>query len=162
MKFVKHIAAILFGVIFLISSSGFMIYKSNCSCTGNKQVTVFVTPETCESEAHQHHKHDNNGDESSCSVNECESCSNHTENCGCSSPESTYFKLINQVIDEEVKFIELQPIQIFIAFNSINIHILDELESIENYNYYVDPPPIFTSSLDFLIQIQQLKIPHIA
>ena len=162
MKFVKHISAILFGMIFLISSSGFMIYKSNCTCTGNKQVTVFVTPETCESEAHQHHKHDFNGDESSCSVNECEDCTNHTEDCGCSSPEATFFKLKNQVIDEDVKFIKVQPIQIFTAFNNINIHILDETETVETHKYYVDPPPINTSSFDFLIQIQKLKIPLIA
>jgi len=161
-KLVKHIAVILVGMIFLVSSSGFIIYKSHCSCTDKNHVSVFVTPETCESEAHQHHKHDNNSDESSCSVNECESCTKHTEDCGCSSPEATYFKLKNQVIDEEVKFIELQPIQFFIAFNNINIHILDELEIDENHNYYVDPPPIFTSSLDFLIQIQKLKIHIVA
>lgn len=139
-----------------------MIYKSNCSCTENKQITIFVTPETCQSEAHQHHKHDNNDNELSCAFDECEDCKNHTDDCGCSSPEALYLKLLNQVIDEEIEFIELQPIQIFIAFNSINIHLLSESESIENHNYYVDPPPIFTSSLNFLVQIQQLKIPHIA
>ncbi len=139
-----------------------MVYKSHCSCTGNKQVSVFVTPDTCKSEAHQHHEHDSDGNEFSCSADEYEDCSNHTDSCGCTSPEATYFKLKNQVIDEEVKFIELQPIHFFIAFHNINIHILDESEFDVNYNYYVDPPPIFTSSLNFLIQIQQLKIPLIA
>ena len=136
-----------------------MIYKSHCSCTGKNYVSVFVTPKTCYSEA-DHHKND--GNSTSCSTEHCEECMNHTEDCGCDSPESVFLKLINKVIDEEVKFTVIQPIQIFITFNDINVHILDELESVENYNYYVDPPPIFTSSLDFLIQIQQLQIPHIA
>ena len=149
-------------MIFLVSSSGVIIYKSHCSCTGNNQVTVFVTPETCQSEAHQHHVHDSDENSFSCSSDKCETCSNHTEDCGCSSPETVYFKLTNQVIDEEVKFIVLQPIQIYIAFHTINIHVLDELESNEKHDYFVDPPPIIGSSLSFLIQIHQLKIPLIA
>ena len=161
-KLVNHIAVFLVGMIFLISSSGFMIYKSNCSCTGNKQVTVFVTPKTCLAEAHQHHQHENDGNKFSCSADHCEDCLNHTDDCGCSSPEAVYFKLLDQVIDEEVKFIEIESVQIFVAFNNINIHILDESEFGRNQNYYVDPPPIFTSSLNFLIQIQKLKIPLIA
>ena len=161
-KLVKHIAVILVGMIFLISSSGFIIYKSHCSCTGNNQIAVFVTPETCQAEAHQHHEHESDENEFSCSADECETCANHIDNCGCSSPETVYFKLTNQVIDEEIKFTEIQPIQIIIAFNTINIHILDESEFDENNSYYVDPPPIFTSTLDFLIQIQKLKIALIA
>ncbi len=163
MKLVKHIAVILVGMIFLVSSSGFIIYKSHCSCTDKNHVSVFVTPETCQAEAHQHHKHATNDEnEFSCSADKCEVCSDHTEDCGCSSPETVYLKLLNQVINEEVKFIEIQPIQIFAAFHNINIHIFDESEIDENSNYYVDPPPNFTSSLDFLIQIQKLKIPIIA
>ena len=160
MKFIKHIAIILVGMIFLVSSSGFMIYKSNCSCTGNKQVTVFVTPETCQAEAH--HQHENSENDFSCSAEHCEDCINHTDDCGCSSPEAVYLKLINQVINEEVKFIEIQPIKIFTSFCTINIHILDESLADENLDFYVDPPPIITSSLDYLIQIQKLKIPLIA
>ncbi|NOR76545.1 MAG: hypothetical protein GQ525_15495 [Draconibacterium sp.] len=139
-----------------------MIYKSNCSCTENKQITIFVTPETCQTEAHQHHKHDNNDNELSCSLDECEDCKNHTDDCGCSSPEAVYLKLLNQVIDEEVKFIEIQPIKIFTAFCNINILVLYESERYEKLKYYVDQPSIFTSSHDFLIQIQKLKIPLIA
>ena len=159
---VKYISAILLGFIFLISSSGFMIYKSHCSCTGNNQVTVFVTPETCESEAHQHHENSTNRNEFSCSANECVDCLNHTDDCGCTSPEATYFKLKNQVIDEEVKFIKVHPIQIFVAFNILALNLLGEVEETDTEIFYVDPPPIYTSSLDFLIQIQKLKIPHIA
>ena len=139
-----------------------MIYKSYCSCTGNKQVSIFVTPDTCKSEAHQHHEHDTNGNEFSCSANECEDCSNHTDDCGCSSPEATYFKLKNQVIDEEIKFIEVQSIQIFVAFNILALNLLGEVEETDTEIFYVDPPPISASSLDFLIQIQKLKIPNIA
>jgi hypothetical protein len=158
-KFVKHIAAIIFGMIFLISSSGFMIYKSHCTCTGKNYVSVFVTPKTCYSEAH-HHKNDVNT--TSCSTEHCEDCINHTEDCGCAAPKGVFLKLVNQVIDEEVKFIEIQPIEIFTAFCNVNIHILDESEIEEDHNFYVDPPPILTTSHDFLIQIQKLKIPLVA
>ena len=161
-KLVKHIVVFLVGMIFLVSSSGFVIYKSHCSYTDENHVSIFVTPEICESEAHQNHKHDNNENEFSCSADKCETCSNHTDDCGCSSPETVYFKLTNQVINKDVKFIEIHPIQIIIAFNTLNIHILNEAEIDEKSNYYVDPPPIFTSSLDFLIQIQKLKIPAVA
>ncbi|MCF6357850.1 MAG: hypothetical protein L3J54_08600 [Draconibacterium sp.] len=136
-----------------------MIYKSHCSCTGNSQVTVFVTPETCESESNKHHQHKN---ESSCSFTQCEVNVIHTEDCGCSSPESIYFKLQNQVIDEEVKFIKVQPIHIIASSNNINIHILDESEPDENRKYSVVVPPIFISSLDFLILIRKLKISLLA
>jgi len=139
-----------------------MIYKSHCSCTGKDYVSVFVTPETCQTEAHQHHQHKIDGNNTSCSADHCEDCRKHTEDCGCASPEAVFLKLVNQVIDEEVKFIEIQPIEIFTAFCNVNIHILDELEIEENHNLYVDPPPILTTSLDFLIQIQKLKIPFVA
>ncbi len=160
MKVVKHIAAILMGMIFLISSSGFMIYKSHCSCSGNKQVTVFVTPETCETEFHQHHEHDQNGDEYSCSDKECDDCATHTDDCGCSSPEATFLKLKNPGIDEEIKFINIQSIQLFVAFNILLLNLSEEFVKIDTENFYVDPPPISTSSLDFLIKIQQLRIPQ--
>jgi len=149
-------------MIFLISSSGFMIYKSNCSCTGNKQVTVFVTPETCESEFHENQEHDSGANEVCCSATECDDCSTHTDDCGCSSPEATYLKLKNQGIDEEVKFINVQLAQIFVAFNLLPLNFLEELEETNLETFYIDPPPISISSLDFLIQIKQLKIPRIA
>jgi hypothetical protein len=158
----KHIAVILMGMIFLISSSGFMIYKSNCSCSGDKQVTVFVTPETCESEFHQHHEHDGDGNEVCCSAHECEDCSTHTDDCGCSSPEATYLKLKNPGIEEEAKFLKVQPFQIFVAFNLLAQNTLEDVEVTNIETFYVDPPPITTSSLDFLIQIHQLKISCIA
>ena len=158
----KHIAVILMGMIFLISSSGFMIYKSNCSCSGDKQVTVFVTPETCDTEFHEHHEHNSDENEVCCSAHECDDCTAHTDDCGCSSPEATYLKLKNPGIEEEAKFLKVQQIQIFVAFNLLAQTFLEEIEDKVLETFYVDPPPIKASSLDFLIQIHQLKISCIA
>jgi hypothetical protein len=44
----KNIAIILLGIIFLISATGVLVYYSHCSCSGIEQVSVYVSPETCE------------------------------------------------------------------------------------------------------------------
>lgn len=152
MKLVKQISAILLGVLFLMSSSGFMIYKSKCSCTGNEQVSLFVNSEICKSETTEVEK-------SCCAVEETTQCQSHTNDCDCDSPEVTYFKLKNQVINEEVKFTLIQPIEFLVLYSSLQFDYNEDSRSVELDKEYNDPPPLIESSHDFLIQIQQLKIP---
>jgi hypothetical protein len=63
----------------MLSSAGIVVYQTFCACTGDQQVSLYVTPETCESE--YHHKHsceiDPNAEEES-STDDCSKCSEHT------------------------------------------------------------------------------------
>ncbi|MEN8117857.1 MAG: hypothetical protein ABFS16_12800 [Bacteroidota bacterium] len=181
MKLIGQIASLVFVMVFLISSTGIVIIKSNCTCSGNKQVSLYVSPETCEDTYHNNHSEDlweHHSEESSSGChncnshhseanhaegdeNSCNACSNHLDDCGCASPETLFFKLKNQ-FDEEVRYFVTQPIELVVFANEIKTHFEEFSDSDEIETHYIDPPPKVTSSLDFLIQIQQLKIPHIA
>ncbi|WP_343335062.1 hypothetical protein [Draconibacterium aestuarii] len=150
------------GMIFLISSSGFMMYKTSCSCTGIEQTSVFVRPETCEEIFHEHHLHDFNQNEVECSSIECHDCSDHTKSCGCDSPEIFFFKLKDKAIGDEIDFVTVQGIELFVARLEILAELAaDNLQTCEQ-SFYPGSPPNVISSFDFLIQIHQLKIPLIA
>ena len=138
------------------------MYKSLCACSGEEQTSVFVKPETCEDDFHKHHKHNDQNEEIACVEHECHECASHTNSCGCDSPEVFFFKLKDKVVNEDVKFTSVVPTELTITFSELldewNNESDFELET-EDYNL---PPPKVTSSLEFLIQIQQLKIPSIA
>jgi len=150
------------GMIFLISSSGYVMYKSNCLCIGDEQTTVFVRPDTCGEEFHKHHKHDEANNEITCCASECHDCSEHTKDCGCDSPEIFFFKLKDKAVDDEVKFTTVQPVVLAIHSSDIFEELIVEKATEPKLEIYNDPPPKISSSLDFLIQIQQLKIPFLA
>uniref|UniRef100_UPI0032168ABA hypothetical protein n=1 Tax=uncultured Draconibacterium sp. TaxID=1573823 RepID=UPI0032168ABA len=147
-----------------------MVFKTNCSCSGLEQTSVFIRPETCEDTFHRHHKHDDNQNEiqssaeecHDCSSHECHDCAVHIQSCGCDSPEIFFFKLKDKVTNNDLAFIHVQSINLFVA----SADIFTGLKTINNYdfevNYYIDPPPQINTSLDFLIQINQLKIPSLA
>ncbi|WP_346860399.1 hypothetical protein [uncultured Draconibacterium sp.] len=162
MKVLKHITVVLVGMIFLISSSGFMIYKSSCSCTGEEQTSVFVRPETCETTYHQHHQHDQQEKEISCSAHECHECSDHTHDCGCETPQQFFFKLKDKAIDDEVHFIGVQSLELMVASSTLFDELQLQYVDINEHEYYNSSPPTVIKSFDFLIQIHQLKIPSIA
>ena len=103
-------------MVFLLSSSGYLMYKSLCACTGEEQTSVFVRPETCEDDFHQHHKHDMQNEEAVCSAQECHECTSHTNCCGCDSPEIFFFKLKDKVVNEDAKFTRVQPMVLYINF----------------------------------------------
>ncbi len=162
MKLLQHISALVIGLIYLISSSGIIIYESHCSCTGDEQVSVFISPETCEVEYHQHHQHDNEGTEVNSSFQECHECTDHSHDCGCSSPDVKFFKLINQLVDEEVLFTNAQQIPVTAVYVQEMFRLINKTDDAETVPGYIDPPELVVTSLDFLVQIQQLKIPNIA
>lgn len=147
-------------MIFLISSSGFIMYKSHCSCTGNEQVSVFVQNEVCETQENE--SCCTQTTTSCCATKEIQQCTSESSDCDCNTPEVTYIKLINKVVKEEVRFIKVDPIQLLIVYAVSQLQILEAEESFDLGSLYIVPPPIHNSSQEFLISIQQLKIPHIA
>lgn len=147
------------GAIFLMSSSGYVMYKSSCSCTGKAQTSVFIKPETCETSFHQHHTHDADGVEQSCCAETCHECAEHTNDCGCDSPKVFFFKLQNEVTNEEVKFIKTEPVVLEVAKLQVFELLVNSDKVFNTDTDYIDPPPKILTSLDFLIEIQRLKIP---
>lgn len=131
-------------------------------CFGKEQITVFVTPETCESETHHAHDNDAVAMESGCSVGECDECTRHQDDCGCKVPEALYFKLQNQITNEEVKFTKVLSFELVVAELIVFTELWAETDSFVKEDFYGDPTPNVPSAIEFLIQIQQLKIPHIA
>jgi hypothetical protein len=158
----KNIAVLFLGIIFLISATGVLVYYSHCSCTGNKQVSVYVSPETCEDNFHVHHAHNEGGEEICTTEDDCHECSTHTEDCGCNNPVVKYLKLESQVVNEKVRFEKIQPVQLKVL-ETIAVFLFNVEENLENSDLnYIDPPPLFQTSTDFLIHIHKLKIPALA
>lgn len=89
-------------------------------------------------------------------------CQNHTGDFNCDKTEVTYLKLQNKVLKEEIKFIKIEPAVLMVLNTLLSSDILLERNTTELENLCTDLPPIKFSSLDFLIQIQQLKIPNLA
>lgn len=71
-------------------------------------------------------------------------------------------KLINKVVNEDVRFTKVDPIQFLLVYVTNQLEFGEAEESFDSDLIYCDPPPIHNSSQEFLISIQQLKIPHIA
>ena len=149
-------------MIYLVSTTGVMVYKSHCLCMGTGQVSVYVEPETCETQIHHHHTHDIDNKELACGAGQCHECSNHTHDCGCDSPEAFFFKLKNLFVDEDVLIVKAQPVEISVICFDLYFSQIEPVEIDEPENCYTDSPPLIYSPIDFLIQIQQLKIPSIA
>ena len=151
----------MMGMIFLVSSSGYVLYTSNCMCTGEKQTSLFLKPETCETSFHQHHDHDLSGNEVACTADECHECQSHTDCCGCKSPKVFFFKLEENVTHEKIRFVV--PDVLLVDFSNTNT-FESEITSceIEEGLSFIESPPLSYSSIDFLVLIQQLKIPTIA
>lgn len=165
MNQIKNIAVLFLGMIFLLSTSGFVLYKSYCACSGEDYTSIIVKPATCETEFHQHHKHDFENNEISCSEGECHECQpigEHSDTCGCEAPESIFMKLMDKAVNDEVKFVAVQPVELKVFSAEILCELKTNSEDNLNKRYYADPPPRIKSSLDYLIHIQQLKIPSLA
>ena len=149
-------------MIFLLSSTGIVVFESHCSCSGNESFSLYITPETCDENYHVHHSHDNAGNEIETEENMCHECTSHMQDCGCSSPEVKYLKLVNQLIDDEVKFINLTTTQNLTVGFVTELLQKETAIDIDVEKNYIDPPPLIKSSFDFLIQINKLKIPELA
>ena len=146
----------------MISATGVLVYYSHCSCSGIEQVSVYVSPETCEENFHIHHTHNEGGEEVFTTEDDCHECSIHTEKCGCENLVVKYLKLDNQVVNEKVRIEKIQPVQLKVL-ETITVFLFNLEEDPENSGLnYIDPPPAFQTSRDFLIHIHNLKIPVLA
>lgn len=165
MKWFKNIGTVTLLMIFLFSSTGFIVYKSHCACSGEEYTSIIVKPETCETTFHQHHKHDDVNKTITCSEQECHECHSSEgccDSCGCDSPEYIFLKLKDKAVDDEAKFIVVQSAGLQVLCSDLLEELTTISEDKSGGNYYLDPPPLTQSSLDFLIQIQKLKIPSLA
>lgn len=159
---IKNIAVFYLVTTFLVSATGVLVFHAHCSCSGNDQVSVYVSPETCEEVYHVHHTHNEGGEEVCASAVECHECTAHTDNCGCATPEVRYFKLESQVVKEKVRIEKIQPVQLKVLEEFI-VALLDTDNNSEKIRFnYIDPPPLFQTASDYLIHLQKLKIPVLA
>ena len=160
MKKWNKIASIALIIPFLFSAIGIIVFNSECSCTGSEHYSLYIVPETCaSSEAEK--------SEISCCADidivipQSQSCNNHEESCGCSDYNVKYLKIRNQFSNEKLKIAKLQFTQIANTTFLVNDYLKDELY-VSNIDYFYIDPPNNTTSLDVLIEINQLKIPSIA
>lgn len=161
MKLIQHTALSVLVIVFLLSSTGIIIFQSHCLCTDDEQISLYVSPESCEDDFHvKHvHHHDQKVPEQNQSSSPCDA---HTNDCGCEAPQAKYLKLENQVYQqnsnsEKIQPVQLKPIQ---CCGCDELQIAQKDESLSEY--YIDLPPKIDKSLEFLISIHQLKIPHTA
>ncbi len=160
MKLANKILSCILLIPFLLLSTGVLVYSSLCTCTGSEQVSIYVTPETCNTD-------ENTSDPACCSINInegssncCSGCQEHDNGCNCSDFDITYLKIKNQVANEAVRVAKPLPVTIFaelFPIYTITADLILDEDQVINDN---EPPPKHKSSFDFLIQVNQLKIPH--
>lgn len=159
---VKNIAILVWAAVFLLSSTGVVIFQANCLCTGNETVSLYVTPETCNNDFHPLHQHGSTN--ATDKEDECTGCCPAPANeCGCPAPEFKYFKLLDHLTNHEVKYVKLLTHPLVLARQlDFCLQLNDLAQTTEEKHFYTEPPPTKQSSLDFLILLQQLKIPDAA
>lgn len=141
----------------MLSSTGILLFQSHCSCTGDDNISLYVSPETCAENYHVHHTHNEDGREVPSAADNCHDCSDHTSDCGCNDVKVNFIKLENEIIQEKVRIgteelvkVVKPEVLVFLTSGFVN-------EQPAIHTTYVDPP-LENNSLDFLIKIQQLKI----
>jgi hypothetical protein len=66
------------------------------------------------------------------------------------------------VVNEEILFVKSQPLETIVIYAAVLQVLNCEIENDANVSENTGPPPVKSSSLDFLIPIHQLKIPYLA
>ena len=157
MKLFQKIALLVLAAIFVLSSSGIVFYQSSCLCTGEEQTSMFIRPDTCNTNIHQYVK---NKKEQLCLANECHNCSNQNNTFGCEdATKFFFFKLENEATIEAKRFAKVGPVIIPVVKLKVFESIVPLFADIKEKEFNDDPPPLKTNAIDFLVDIQQLKIP---
>ncbi len=162
MKTVNQILSVVMAMIFIVSSTGIFIYKTHCSCTGTEQVGIYLKPESCDENFHVHHTHDALGTEKLASENDCHECSHHNHDCGCASPEVSFFKLSNDFTQDEVSFERAPSVKVTDIILTAIQYFTEPSLIAETLKIYFELPPKIKSAKFLLIKINQLKIPFSA
>lgn len=145
----------------MMSSAGILLLQSHCSCTGNDNVSLYVTPETCAENYHIHHTHNEIGQEVPSEAADCHECTDHTTDCGCNNISVIFHKLDNEIVQEKVRIESKEPVNVINT--NVLVFLFSRYEDVHpaSYSTYTGPP-IVINSFDFLIEIQQLKISCLA
>ena len=159
MKKLNQILSVFLAMIFIVSSTGIFIYKTHCTCTGDEQVGFYVKPETCDENFHDHHTHDELSCTNTANENCCQEFSNQIHDCGCSSPEVHFFRLINDITQNEVSFERAPCVKITDFFSTVIVYCVEPILKAETHNIRFELPPNIKSSKFLLISFSQLKIP---
>ena len=114
----RKITAVILIFPFLLSVTGVLVLRTQCSCTGRQAVGIYIMPESCESllASHQHlfecHFADLNAS-SPDTMEEC-TCESHRD-CGCNSPDVQFFKLKNHFTDKKGSSVEIDLTPVTLA-----------------------------------------------
>ncbi len=157
-NWLKQILAVLLLIPFLMSTTGFVFYKSFCSCTGNSKVSIYVAAETCSSHGSSEMV---KMDTESCCSSQVSQCSIHNSSCECDTPNVTYVKLDSKVINATTSFVFSADKIEFVQWNIDKERLAELFWKKNTFLAYIEPPPKFTNQNDYLNLICQLKLPEI-
>ena len=145
--------------VYLVSSAGVLVFQTNCCCSENEKVTLYVNPETCNIETGVYQSvvmglndEDNFAEKGVNTVKE-------ENESGCSIPHILFFKLKNPVVYQTAELLKDQfPVSMDFNIELYTKSLFNE-ELVCHTEQYAEPPPSKDTSLEFLIEHQQLKIP---
>ncbi len=156
MKRWHEIASIILLIPFLFSTIGVLVYNSECTCTGSEHYSLYVTPNSCDTATNEIDRCcGSNEKEKSCTSCELEKA------CGCDDYKLQFVKIKSQFANEDISKLKAKTISILVTALLFNEDFTSEPDNSRLGYYYIDPPNKITG-FEFLIQINQLKIPHIA
>lgn len=153
MNSLRQILFILLAVVYLFLSTGVVLFKTHCVCTGNNSVSLFAASESCNDIISDHNCC---GDEKTT----CENCQkdHQPHSCGCDEPIVTFLKLtdhFNEGSDLEYPF--SKQLTLICFFDTESIQVVDTSISIEVFPYYSPPQKVLFGR--FLINfLNQRKI----
>ncbi|NQU85492.1 MAG: hypothetical protein HQ541_07000 [Mariniphaga sp.] len=159
-NWLKQIIGIILLVSFLVSTTGFILYNSYCSCTGNSTTSVVAVSETC-SYSNDLCKGSDLKEESCCSSYSEQV--NSQENIGrCNTLDVRFVKLKENVIHEIRSFIFSNDRIEIVKWNVDKERLAEFYWNKNTLLAYIEPPPKFINQNDYLNLICQLKLPEIA
>jgi hypothetical protein len=144
-----------------VSAAGIVVFHSFCTCTGSDHYSLYVTPEKCTESYHVHHKHGYNGEEESATAEECHECNSHEDDCGCNDPGIKLYQLDDRVLNGNPRSV-MQPVPVTVLNDLLPALLSSSGDADPPQVLFCESPPGIQRSLDFLILIQQLKIPELS
>lgn len=158
-KWFRLILSEILLVVFLFSTTGFVLYKSVCSCSGEVKISYTSNDASCGCITTEQDYHSS---ECPLAAKSHKGCELHDPACHCGSPTAHFYKMENQEGDE-IPMLVLSMAQLQVATIVLtDLFVASDNESTNDTSpYYNDPPPLFNSSIEFLNLICQHKIPSI-
>lgn len=164
MKRLNKILVVLYLMPFLFSTTGVLVYQTNCSCTGQEEISLFFSPKTCEDHFHiTDHDHYPSIEEEGFETVKIEgNFMDHLRSCGCSSLVVKFFKLKSLSTEDAQEYIKSDH-----KVGDFSHMIADYFKT--EYNDLPENPVEFETNLVFkfpgrkiILLNCQYKLPHIA